>query len=85
MIEFVFFCVAVLNFCLEIYEFVLEGTEGVFELSYFLTFFAFLGCSLGYAVVVVVYILLLDTVEFDDHLFFAVIFDEHAFVFEHLF
>ena len=75
----------VLHFCLEVYEFVLERTEGILELSYFLTFFAFLCCSLGYSIVVIIHVLLLYAVEFYDHFFFTVVFDKHTFVFEHLF
>ena len=73
----------VLNFSLEIYEFVLERAESIFKLPYFVTLFAFLGCPLGDAIVIVVGILLFNAVQFDDHLLFAVIFDHNSFVFEH--
>ena len=83
VLEIVLFGVDVLNFCLEVYEFVLEGAESIFKLPYFVALLAFLGCPLGDPVVIIVGILFLNAVKFDDHLLFAVIFDHNSFIFEH--
>ena len=73
----------ILNFCLEVYEFILERAESIFKFPYFVALFAFLGCSLGDTIVIIVGIFLFNAVQFDDHLLFAVIFDHNSFVFEH--
>ena len=84
ILELIFLGMNVLNFCLEVYEFVLEGTESIFELSNFLTLFALLCCSLGNTIIVIIGIFLLNAIQLDYHLLLAMIFDQHTLILKHL-
>lgn len=82
--ELFVFAVDVLDLCLEVYELILEGTEGIFKLDYLLGFLLLLCGSLGDSVLIFVGFFLLDAVQFDDHLLPAMLFDQHAFALEHV-
>lgn len=82
--ELFVFAVDVFDLGLEVDKLILEGTEGVFELDYLLCFLLLLCGSLGDSVLIFVGFLLLDAVQFDDHLLPAMLFDQHAFVLEHI-
>ena len=84
ILEFIFLRMDVLYFCLEVYEFVLKGAKSILELSYFLTFFAFLCCSLSNTIIIIISIFLLNAIQLNNHFFLTMILNQHTFIPKHL-